>query len=610
MKNKLFNIGIGILLTSKVFSQTLSLPNNATLPSVTTGTVTNITATTAYLYGNITDDGKDPDVRGGICFSTSPNPTTASFGMENQRGVGSFSRWTYPYRLNLTPNTTYYVRAYATNAIGLTYGNEEQFTTGIATQPTISTDQITEITATTAIVHGTGDGNGNDPFANIGVCYGTSPNPTTTDSTVNSDSLLYNPLRGLTPNTTYYVRSYASNAAGIVYGNQLQFTTSAATLPVVTTDLINNITGSRANGYETLTDNGNDPNTMCGICFSTTPNPTVSDGKFIGEATAGAVPLSTITYALTPATTYYARAYASNAAGIAYGSEIQFTTSTVSLPVVSTDLISNVTNTNAQIQGTLIDNGNDSCSIGMCYSTSPNPTTNDFTNGNYIFGFTSYLMTLNPNTTYYVRAYAINSVGTSYGNELQFTTDDCFANYTTTYNAGTSTFTLNVDDKTTAAAISYLWDFGDGTSSTDIAPSHTYAADGIYNVCMSINTAAGNICTYCDSIGRDSQGHVYRTAGFSMIVKNSGATAVSEVTKGNTYSVYPNPSLGNSTIVSDKILSNATINVVTITGEKVVEMMNCNGYQIALDIASQASGIYFVEVINSGEIYRTKLIKQ
>lgn len=94
-------------------------------PTVTTGNVTNITETTASCTGNVTSDGRATITARGICWNTSPNPTISHFKTSNGTGLG-----TYTGNLtNLTPSTTYYVRAYATNSQGTAYGEQRTFRT-------------------------------------------------------------------------------------------------------------------------------------------------------------------------------------------------------------------------------------------------------------------------------------------------------------------------------------------------------------------------------------------------------------------------------------------------------------------------------------------------
>jgi len=92
--------------------------------TVTTDAIIDITPTTATSGGNVTSDGGSPVTARGICWNTSPNPTTANSFTTDGSGTGTFvSNLT-----GLTANTPYYVRAYATNGVGTAYGNEVSFT--------------------------------------------------------------------------------------------------------------------------------------------------------------------------------------------------------------------------------------------------------------------------------------------------------------------------------------------------------------------------------------------------------------------------------------------------------------------------------------------------
>jgi len=95
------------------------------IPSVTTTAVSSINNTSASSGGAVTYDGYAYVTAWGICWSTSANPTLANSFLQNNENPGSFSS----ALSGLTQNTTYYVRAYATNSAGTAYGNEVSFTT-------------------------------------------------------------------------------------------------------------------------------------------------------------------------------------------------------------------------------------------------------------------------------------------------------------------------------------------------------------------------------------------------------------------------------------------------------------------------------------------------
>ena len=411
-------------------SQTFTLQFAETqhqVPSVITNAVSDITPFSAIVGGTVTNDGGVVVFDRGVCYSTVPMPTVSNDCIHIGQGTGVFS----DYLTGLTANTTYYVRAYAMNSVGKAYGNEVTFITTTAAQlPTVVTTAASDITQTTAICGGNVVSDGGASVTARGVCWSTSQNPTiasshTTDGTGTGSFTSY--LTGLTAGVTYYVRTYATNSVGIVYGNEVSFTTTttAAQLPTVVTTSASDITQTTATCGGNVVSDGGASVTARGVCWSTSQNPTIASS----HTTDGSGPGSFTSYltGLTASTTYYVRAYATNSVGIAYGNEVSFTTTTTAaqLPTVVTTSASNITQTTATCGGNVVSDGGASVTArGVCWSTSQNPTIagNHTTDGSGIGSFTSSLTGLTSGTTYYVRAYATNSVGTVYGDEVYFTT--------------------------------------------------------------------------------------------------------------------------------------------------------------------------------------------
>jgi hypothetical protein len=161
-----------------------------------------------------------------------------------------------------------------------------------------------------------------------------------------------------------------------------------------------------------------------GVVYHTAPNPTVENSKVVFQGTTESAAFNVMLTGLSRVTKYYARAYAISAAGVVYGKQFDFTTLAV-LPTVTTTAVSAITGTTAQTGGNVTDNGGAVVTErGVVYATTPNPTVanNKIVSGDGSGAFTSALSGLQGLTTYYVRAYAINSVGTVYGEQRQFTT--------------------------------------------------------------------------------------------------------------------------------------------------------------------------------------------
>ena len=195
-----------------------------TVPTITVTTVaTSIGAATATSGGNITSDGGTTILARGVCWSTSQNPTTADAKTIDAGTTGAFTS----SLTGLVAITTYYVRSYATNIAGTSYGPQINFTSTPPVIPTV--DRIsTLITTTTASSQTNVSSDGGAAITAEGVCWSTTINPDISLSTKTSDGTTLaftSSITGLTRGTIYYVRSYATNSAGTGYGTQVSFRT-------------------------------------------------------------------------------------------------------------------------------------------------------------------------------------------------------------------------------------------------------------------------------------------------------------------------------------------------------------------------------------------------
>ena len=386
------------------------------LPTVTTSPVTDILPYTATFHGEVVSNGGAMLSARGFCYGTSHNPTVAGDHTEDGIAPGVFESTV----TTLQPTTTYYVRAYATNLLGTVYGEETSFTSS-TTPPGVTTDNVTNITQTSASCGGAVTYAGGAAVTAKGLCYGTSENPTTNDNTVAGGTgigAFNGELTGLISNTTYYVRAYATNSVGTNYGEQRTFTTLPYLTPTVEAVDPTDISYYSFTCGGNVTDSGTYAVTARGLCWATTPEPTVSN-PYIALGTGTGSFSHTFTE-LTPNTTYYVRAYAVNSVGIAYSEQMEVTTLANTAPMVVTESASVL----GVCQGNVTsDGGLEVTERGFCYSTYPNPTIYD----NYIAAgsgsgiYTATLPNLVGGTTYYVKAYATNDLGTTYGEQMSFT---------------------------------------------------------------------------------------------------------------------------------------------------------------------------------------------
>ncbi|MCK5136167.1 MAG: fibrobacter succinogenes major paralogous domain-containing protein [Bacteroidales bacterium] len=413
------------------YGQQLSFTTNsctADLPTLSTSSVTSITENSALGGGDVTDDGGASVTAKGVCWSTSQNPTINDSYTTDGTGTGSYTSSI----TGLACGTAYYLKAYATNTSGTTYGTQVSFTTSQCSVnlPTVTTSPVNTITETSAQGGGNVTSDGGASVTAKGVCWSTSQNPTISDSHTTNGSgtgSFTSAITGLSCEIKYYVRAYVTNSVGTAYGEEVSFTTGACPggIPVVTTTVVSSITQTSAQGGGDVTDDGGRTVTAKGVCWSTSPSPTISDNN--SSDGTGTGPYTSAITGLSCGTTYYVRAYATNSAGTAYGTQESFITGQCpsTVPTVSTISLSNITETSAQGGGDVTSDGGETVTArGVCWSTSPGPTTSDnlTTDGTGTGSFTSDISGLNPLTTYYVRAYATNSLGTSYGNELNFLT--------------------------------------------------------------------------------------------------------------------------------------------------------------------------------------------
>lgn len=297
--------------------------------------------------------------------------------------------------------------------------------------PTVTTQACTDITGYSAKGNGNITSTGGATVTTRGFCYmpGTSGDPTTANSKVYDTGsfgtgAFSKTIPNLSPSTNYRVRAYAINSEGTSYGATVQLTTSSP--PTVTTQAVSDILSITATGNGNITATGGQTPTKRGVCWNTTGSPTVADSKSEETGSFGTGAFTRPITGLSPGTLYYVKAYAYSSAGYGYGAEVEFTTLKVA-PTVTVQTPTDILPTTVTANGNITALGGENATIrGFKYGLTKTDTWDEhdtdeedgFTAGAYTKGLTL----LTANTTYWIQAYATNSIGTSYSEWIEFQT--------------------------------------------------------------------------------------------------------------------------------------------------------------------------------------------
>ena len=198
----------------------------------------------------------------------------------------------------------------------------------------VCTDQIISYSHNNAIVSISLHAWGTDIVPEWGLCYGTHPTVDYEDNRIefsgttacNTSTTCTINVPDLDDDVTYYVRAYAKNDWGVSYGEELSFTTiSLYAIPTVETIDVSSVSANAAICYGNVVEDGGLTVENRGFCFDVTENPTIQN-TIAESSVAGVGNFSCVLQGLKSKTTYYVRAYATNAKGTAYGNQITFTT--------------------------------------------------------------------------------------------------------------------------------------------------------------------------------------------------------------------------------------------------------------------------------------------
>lgn len=410
------------------YSEQLTFVSDAVAPLVTTNEVADadVLSETATVYASVTSDGGSEVTERGFVWSKKTGPTLENAeSIKSGSGAGNFSATL----TDLSIDTEYYLRAYAINAIGLTYGEEVTFKTK-AGRPEVTLIAVGDVTNVSAKVSASVTDQGTAEVTERGAVWSTAANPTIANSKkiaseAGAGSYSVTISENLAFGSTYYVRAYAINKNGVSYSNEEMTFQLRTDVALVTTGNPTNVTSNSADCSGNVENDYGIAVTERGFVWSSTnKSPNLDDGerKSCGGGTGE---FSRTINDLMPNTLYYVNTYAISEAGTAYGSVKTFTTLSQA-PIVATVVnMEEISEDSAVVGGSIeSDGGSAVTERGVLWGTSPNPQQSgrkvsvDINRDDY----TTRLTNLERFTTYYVQAYAKNENGISYGNEMTFKT--------------------------------------------------------------------------------------------------------------------------------------------------------------------------------------------
>jgi len=411
-------------------------------------------------------------------------------------------------------------------------------------KPTVTTQAASSVVSTTATLNGTVNPNGSSTTYHFE--YGTtmsygSQSPAVDASAGSGSSAVAasTNLTGLTPSTTYHFRLVATNDGGTTLGSDLTFITGAA--PSVTTQAASAVLSTAA----TLNGSVNPNRLATAYHFEYGTTTSYGSQSPAVDASAGSgstsVAVSANLGGLTPLTTYHFRLVATNAAGTRTGSDLTLTTG--GKPSVTTQAANSVTSSAATLNGSVSPNR-----LATTYHFEYGTTTSygsqspavdpNAGSGSTGVAVATSLSGLTAGTTYHFRLVATNSAGTTYGDDLTFTTlvKPSVATGSAS-DVGASAATLNGTVNPNGLATTYHFEYGTTTSYGSQSPA--------------VDASAGSGSTGV-AVSRSLSG---LTAGttyhFRLVATNSAGTTAGDdqvvTTTSNTQNTTPTTTNGTET---------------------------------------------------------------
>jgi hypothetical protein len=305
---------------------------------------------------------------------------------------------------------------------------------------------------------------------------------------------------------------------------------------------------------------------------------------------------------LEPGTKYYIKAYISDVNGTKYGNEISFSTPSISVPAITTTSVSSIKATTASSGGNInSDGGAPIKERGVCWYTTSNPTISNSktSDGTGTGPFTSSISGLTANSTYYLRAYAINNMGTGYGNEISFTTsagDPLSTPLNLVATPGDKEVMIKWDTVTGATTYNIYWSTNPDVSTTNFMSkissitTNTYLQTGLTS-----GATYYYVVTAINNYGESSESSVI-WATLPLLLQTNTMSASSEkhyyqvaVSSGQTLFVTLN--------IADRSQSYYLyVKYGSVPTGTVYDVKSETGHDEAISIANTQSGTYYIMV--------------
>ena len=458
---------LGIILVSLIFQSCQKKP---VPPVISTTTATEISTVSAVSGGNITNDGGAPISSKGICWSTTTDPTIAhSKTSESGESLSFTSNIT-----QLIPSTLYYVRAYATNSAGTSYGKSESFKT-LGDKPGSNSQNTSNIQPNSATLNG--NVNPNSLSSVITFEYGLTTNYGSAITAVQSPLTGNSPvnvsvdLSGLTAGTTYHFRIKAENVLGTTYSDDISFRTLGQ-IPTVSTVFATDIQAKVATLKGSVNPNNLSTtvvlewgtSTSYGNTITSSVSPIIGNSpQSITESLSGII----------PRTTYHFRIKATNELGSTISDDITFST-LGDIPFVNGQSVTDISLNNATLKCSVNPNYLSTTVVfewgtTTSYGNTAAASQNSLTGGNPV-NVSANLTGLQSEITYNFRIKATNDLGTTYSDNKLFKT------YAAVDGNGNGYYSVTIGTQTWLTENLKTIKYKDGTDIPNVTDSIAWAA--------------------------------------------------------------------------------------------------------------------------------------